>query len=156
MTVEFWEVAAAGCLGATLFALAVIDFRHGILPDVLTLPLLLAGLAVSAWREGGMPADAIVGAAAGYAFFAVVALLYRRFRGREGLGLGDAKLLAAGGAWAGWQALPFIVAVASVAALALLALRGQIVAPHQEVRFGPYLCLGVWLLYLYDASRFGF
>lgn len=147
-----WEAAL---LGWGLLALAAIDVRHGILPDALTLPLLLLGLALAAWREAAVPVDELVGAALGFAGFAAVASGYRLLRGREGLGLGDAKLLAAGGAWLGWAALPLVVCLAALSALAVVALRGKALRRDAEIRFGPYLCLGVWLLYLYDAARFG-
>jgi leader peptidase (prepilin peptidase)/N-methyltransferase len=153
------EAWMAAMLGWTLLALAAIDLRHGILPDILTLPLLLAGLAVAATREAGLPVEQVLGAVAGYLVFAGIAFLYRRGRGREGLGLGDAKLLAAAGAWLGWALLPYVVCFAAVAALAVVGVQhfaGRAVTRHLEIRFGPYLCLGAWLVFLYDAGRFGF
>src|SRR4051812_36039934 len=80
---DLGNTIAAGGLGATLLALALADLRSGILPDLLTLPLLLAGLAVSGWREGGVPTDAILGAVLGYGAFAGLAALYRRLRRRR-------------------------------------------------------------------------
>jgi leader peptidase (prepilin peptidase) / N-methyltransferase len=151
------EAVPAAILGWTLLALALIDLRHGILPDLLTLPLLLLGLAFAAAARRGLPVDEALGAAAGYAAFAGIAALYRRLRGREGLGLGDAKLLAAGGAWLGWSALPAIVAAASLSALGLAALgaaRGRPSAADREIRFGPFLCLAVWAVFLYRAVAF--
>ena len=154
---------AAGLLGWTLLALALIDRRHGILPDALTLPLLLGGLAFN-WRlEEALPADSAIGAAAGYAGFVLIRALYGRLRGREGLGLGDAKLLAAAGAWLGWAALPAVVGLAAVAALAtVLAARllsggegaAAALAPDREIRFGPFLCLAVWVVFLYRDAWF--
>jgi leader peptidase (prepilin peptidase) / N-methyltransferase len=153
---------AAGLLGWALLALALIDRRHGILPDALTLPLLLAGIAFN-WRlEGAPPADSAFGAAAGYAGFALVRAIYGRLRGREGLGLGDAKLLGAAGAWLGWAALPAVVGLAAMAALATV-LAGRLLlpgdgraalAPDKEIRFGPFLCLAVWAVFLYRDAGF--
>jgi leader peptidase (prepilin peptidase)/N-methyltransferase len=91
-----WPTAA---LGWVLLALAVIDARHFLLPDVLTLPLIPAGLAVAWWLDPGQLLHHALGAALGFVGFAGLAWVYRKLRGREGLGLGDAKLLAAAGAW---------------------------------------------------------
>ena len=102
----------ASC-GARLDAarLAVIDHRHFLLPDVLTLPLIPAGLAV-AWRST-RPCCRTTSWARSRALrrSPLIGFAYRRLRGREGLGLGDAKLLAAAGAWLGWQALPGVVLI---------------------------------------------
>ena len=94
---------ATALLGWWLLALALIDLRSWRLPDVLTLPLVVAGL-VAAWLDflpGTGLARAIAGAVLGYVALAGIAWVYRRLRHREGLGLGDAKLLAAAGAWLG-------------------------------------------------------
>lgn len=136
-------------LGWGLLLLAAIDRRIGLLPDMLTLPLVLAGLLAALFEPGALPADRAVGAAAGYLLFAGLAFAYRRLRGLDGLGLGDAKLLAAGGAWLGWQALPWVVLVGAGAALAavLVSTRGE-VSRHTAIAFGPWLALGIWLMRL--------
>lgn len=104
-------------LGWLLLTLAVLDARHYWLPDALTLPLAGLGLTIGPWVSGVTFADAAIGAAAGYGTLLAVALGYRMLRGREGLGLGDAKLLGGLGAWFGWQALPFILLGASLLGL---------------------------------------
>jgi leader peptidase (prepilin peptidase)/N-methyltransferase len=132
--------------------------RHYVLPDVLTLPLIPLGL-IAAWLDGAEALLAhVIGAAAGYLVFLLIALGYRRLRGREGLGLGDAKLLAVAGAWTGWQGLPSVVllgAGASLAFLLLLRLRGGAIRLDQAVAFGPGLCLGIWLVWLYGPLQLG-
>ena len=143
-------------LGWTLLALAWIDWRHFRLLDVLTLPLLLAGLAVT-WLEAPEDlTDHAIGAAAGYLGFAGLAWIYRTIRRRDGLGLGDAKLLAAGGAWLGWMALPHVILVAAcggiVVALAMAVRRGGLDG-SARIPFGPWLCLSIWILRLYDSSN---
>ena len=158
--IAFWSLAVlpgwlawAGCgLGWTLLALSVIDARHLILPDELTLPLIPAGLAL-AW---GVDSDKLlhhgVGAVAGFLLVLAVAAAYRRLRGREGIGLGDAKLLAAAGAWVSWQGLPSVVLLAAVTGLAGALARGVFTrsfAAQQELPFGPYLAAGFWLVWLY-------
>lgn len=131
---------------ATLLAIAAWDARHLRIPDALSLPLIAAGLAWAAWA--GEPWRAhLLGAALGYASLAGFGALFFRWRGREGLGLGDAKLFAAGGAWLGWQALPLVLALAAVAGLAF-ALATTRSRPGAEIAFGPWLALGIaagWL-----------
>lgn len=149
---EAW--LAAG-LGWVLLALARIDFSHGLLPDILTLPLALAGLAVAGLGDeldgsARLP-DAALGALAGFGALAALAWAYRRWRGRDGLGLGDAKLLGAGGAWVGAAALPLTVCLAATTALlAVLVARlaGRPIARDQAIPFGPFLCLAVWIVFL--------
>jgi leader peptidase (prepilin peptidase)/N-methyltransferase len=147
-----WLLWASLALGWTLLALAAIDLRHYLLPDALTLPLIPAGLGLAYLIEPGKLPDHATGAAAGLIGFVVIAWLYRRLRRREGLGLGDAKLLAAGGAWLGWQALPSVVALAAVVALALAlagALAGGKLGATTKIAFGPHLALAIWLVWLY-------
>ena len=146
-----WLLWASCALGWTLLTLALIDLRAHILPDVLTLPLVAAGLVV-AWLDQPMLLDLhVLGAMVGYTVFAFIAWLYRSWRGREGLGAGDAKLLAALGAWSGLGALPSIVLIASLTALAVAlaaALRGRL-ALSERIAFGPYLGAAGWIVWLY-------
>lgn len=140
------------CLfGWWLLLLAAIDRRRGILPDVLTLPLIVLGFAETAMSApadalAGVLRDRAIGAALGYLVFAGLAFLYRRLRRRDGLGLGDAKLLAAGGAWLGWAALPHVVLAAALGALiaALSRARGRASA-QTVIIFGPWLAAAIWL-----------
>jgi len=110
-------------LGWLLLTLALLDWRHFWLPDALTLPLAFFGFTLGLWTTDVALVDRVIGAAAGYLGLLAIALGYRALRGREGLGLGDAKLLGAIGAWLGWQALPFILLIA-----ASLGLAGALVA----------------------------
>lgn len=131
-----------------LVALAWIDIRTLRLPDPLTLPLIGAGL-VQSWYFTGDVWHALTGAAAGYLFFLVIEKGYRALRGQDGLGRGDAKLLAAGGAWCGWLGLPWIVLIASGSGLAFagaLTLLGR--RPAGMMPFGPFLALGIALVWL--------
>lgn len=160
IVVALWAAAvvpAGGMLWATcvlgwiLLALAILDWRCLILPDSLTLPLLALGLLV-AGLGGGAIADHGVGAAAGIGSFLLVALVYRWARGREGLGIGDAKLFGAGGAWVSWVGLPGVVLWAATAALIAILLKmaaGRAVSATDRIPFGTFLCLGIWLVWLY-------
>lgn len=139
-------------LGWLLLTLAVLDWRHFWLPDALTLPLAFLGLTAGLWTTDIPLADRIIGAAIGYGGLLAIALGYRAIRGREGLGLGDAKLLGALGAWLGWQALPFILLIASVAGLAVMLVTGRARDKTARVPLGTFLALAAcpgWLI----ASR---
>jgi len=146
-----WLLLVSCALGWTLLTLAVIDQRHFLLPDALTLPLIPAGLLVAWAIDPALVVSHLVGTLAGFAAFAAIAFAYRRLRWREGLGLGDTKLLAAAGAWLGWQALPGLVVTAAVCALAVALARtvtGDRLSGTTRIAFGSYLVLAFWLVWL--------
>ncbi len=109
-----WKGLAACAFLWTLLALAFIDADTQLLPDDLTLPLLWGGLLANLFGLFVPLASAVVGAIAGYLVLWVVYWLFKLIRGKEGMGYGDFKLLAALGAWLGWSMLPQIVLVSSV------------------------------------------
>ena len=144
-------------LGWWLLALGWIDWRHTILPDVLTLPLIVIGLAVAGVIEPERLWDPLLGVVFGYAGLWAVARAYRRLRGREGLGLGDAKLLAAAGAWVGVTGLPSVLAGAAVAALAAavgMMLTGRRLDRYSALPFGPFLAAATWLVWLFGPISY--
>jgi leader peptidase (prepilin peptidase)/N-methyltransferase len=137
--------------GWWLLTLGWIDWRSWLLPDALTLPLILAGLAAAAVLAPIELIDRALGAALGYLGLRAVEAIYRRWRGRDGLGRGDAKLLAAIGAWVGVAALPQVLLIAAFAGLlAALAMRicGIRMTAQSALPFGPFLALGAWLVWL--------
>ncbi len=146
--------AATVILFSTLAVLSLIDARTQRLPDVFTLPLILAGIAVNGLIFSA-PWAAIAGAAIGYGALVALELAYKRLRGRDGLGRGDAKLLAAGGAWCGLWLLPMILLAGSVSALlyvgGLALIRRRAPDPHQPLPFGPWLALGIALCWIWRA-----
>jgi len=147
-----WLAPMTTLLGVSLLAAAAIDLRHFLIPDGLSLPLIPAGLAVAVLEPRLDPLAHVIGAVAGGVLLLAVREVYRRLRGREGLGLGDVKLFAAGGAWIAWQGLAFTLLIASLAGLvAVLALRlrGRVLSAGDAVAFGPFLALGIWLVWLY-------
>ncbi len=146
----------AGCgLGWALLVLAAIDLRHQVLPDAITLPLLLAGLAVTARQDPGALAAHALAAALAWALLAGLSLAYRRLRGREGLGLGDTKLLAAGGAWLGPLALPYVLLLAALVTLTgagIATLAGRRIDGNTRLPFGPALAAAIFFFWLMQAS----
>jgi leader peptidase (prepilin peptidase) / N-methyltransferase len=149
-----WVDAA---LGWWLLALGWIDWRHTILPDALTLPLIVLGLAVAGDLEPERLWDPLLGVVFGYAGLWAVGWIYQRVRGREGLGLGDAKLLAASGAWVGVTGLPSVLAGAAIAALAAagaIMLAGRRLDRHSALPFGPFLAAATWLVWLFGPISY--
>lgn len=150
---DHWPTALAWAgFGAVLLALAVIDARTTWLPDALTQPLTWSGLIAAAlnWIPVSLT-DALAGAVAGYLSLWCVYWLFLWVTGKEGMGYGDFKLLAALGAWFGWQYLPAIVLIASVSGLlgALLLMWRKRLADNRQIAFGPYLAVaGAWLLFM--------
>lgn len=135
----------------TLLALAVIDARTQFLPDVLTLALMWLGLLASLGHGAGAalvdPTTAIAGAAGGYLTLWLVFHAFLLATGKEGMGFGDFKLLAAIGAWLGWQALPMVLLLASLggAVVGGLLMASGHLARGRPMPFGPWLALAGWL-----------
>jgi leader peptidase (prepilin peptidase)/N-methyltransferase len=134
---------AACVLLWTLLALTAIDADTQLLPDDLTLPLLWAGLIANLWGTFAPIGSAVIGAVAGYLSLWAVYWVFKLVRGREGMGYGDFKLLAALGAWLGWQMLPLVVLLSSVVGalvgIALILFKGR---DHSiPIPFGPYLAV---------------
>jgi leader peptidase (prepilin peptidase) / N-methyltransferase len=137
--------------GWWLLALAWTDLRCWLLPDALTLPLVVAGLAATLWLDPANLTAAALGAVLGYLGLRLVGGIYQRLRGSEGVGQGDAKLLAASGAWLGATALPQVILLAASAALAAalcLRLAGIRLGARSALPFGPFLAGATWLLWL--------
>ena len=156
--------AAAACailITWFLIALTCIDLDHQLLPDALTLPLLWLGLLASATglRSNGQslpvdPVSAIIGAAAGYLSLWAVYHGFRLLTGKEGMGHGDFKLLAALGAWLGWQMLlPVVLLSAGVGALVGIALIALRRTQHgTPIPFGPFLAGAGWIAMLWGPG----
>jgi leader peptidase (prepilin peptidase)/N-methyltransferase len=141
------------CLfGWWLLALGWIDLRCWLLPDALTLPLVVAGLAATVWLDPASLTAAALGAALGYLGLRLIGWGYRMVRGGDGIGEGDAKLLAASGAWLGAALLPQVILLAASTALAAafcLRLAGIRLGARSPLPFGPFLAFATWLLWLF-------
>ena len=129
-------------LFAAFGPLVWIDSKRRLLPDPITLPLTAIGLMTAI--AGGRGVDAVIGAALGYAVFRAASLIWLKARGVDALGHGDAKLLAAIGAFLGWAALPEVVFIAAVSGVAT-ALIPRTGASRDEIAFGPSLAMGAAL-----------
>lgn len=156
LVVPGWLAWPTAILGWLLLALSVIDWRHLILPDELTLPLLPIGLGTAACLSGDRLLDNGIGVAAGGAALALVLVTFRRLAGREGLGLGDVKLFAGAGAWVGWQGLPSVLLLGAGSGLIVALLRSWAspsTGARSPIAFGPFLALGLWLTWLYGPME---
>jgi leader peptidase (prepilin peptidase)/N-methyltransferase len=150
-------LAISCALGWVLLVLATVDAFAFRLPDILTLPLTGAGLAVAQWLpDRDLVGHTVAMLVAGLLFYAVAAA-YRSLRRKQGLGLGDVKLAGAAGAWLGWQALPYVVLLASALGLVWVGVatirRGRR-AIQERIPFGIALCFAIWVIWLYGPPEF--
>src|SRR5690554_712641 len=149
-------VAAGGALllSWALIALIFIDTDHQLLPDTITLPLLWLGLLFNLFGTFTDINSAVIGAIAGYLSLWLVYHGFRLVTGKEGMGYGDFKLLAALGAWMGWQVLPMVILLSSlvgaVVGISLILLKKQ--DRDNPIPFGPYLAAAGWLALLWGHS----
>jgi leader peptidase (prepilin peptidase)/N-methyltransferase len=143
-----WEALMAILMTLALVPIAFIDADTQLIPDSIVLPLMWVGLAMSLYApvEGAdalfiEPGDALIGAMAGYLSLWTVYQLFKLVTGKEGMGYGDFKLLAALGAWLGWQQLPMIILMSAVVG-AIVGITLMILRKHERnvpIPFGPYL-----------------
>jgi leader peptidase (prepilin peptidase)/N-methyltransferase len=147
-----------------MLAIAAIDARRFTIPDALSLPAIPAGLLASGYLldpASGLlvSLDHVIGACLGGAVFWLVREAYFRFRGREGLGLGDVKLASAGGAWIGWEHLFGAVLLASTVALGLAAalavVRRKSLSGAERIPFGTFLAPSIWMVWWVRAGAQG-
>lgn len=152
-TITDGTIFVLSCLLAwTLLGLTLIDLRLFRLPDGGTLALVVTGLGVSAMGWSGLILEHVLAAVLGFSAFAAIGAVWRRTRGIDGLGLGDAKLLAAGGAWTGLAGLPSVLIWACLSGLihaGWLGWKGGALDRQTAIPFGPALALGIWLTWLH-------
>jgi len=141
----------------TLIALTLIDYDKQLLPDDLTLPLLWLGLLISFFNVFTDTESSLIGAILGYMILWTVFQIFKLVTGKEGMGFGDFKLLAALGAWMGWQLLPQIILLSSVvgAVTGIFMLITGLTKRQQPIPFGPYLAVAGWiaLMWGHDINR---
>lgn len=144
--------AATAILGWQLLLIAIVDGENFWLPDVLTWPLAATGLIAAALSGWDQAIAHLIGAIVGFGGLWLVAWLYKRVRGRDGLGGGDPFLFAGAGAWVGWIGLPSVLLWASAAGLSLvfgLLVVRRSVSATDKLPFGVFLAVGIWLTWLY-------
>lgn len=145
---------AGSLFGWGLLALALLDVEHLWLPDAITLPIALLGLAVGAAGVGPPLLDRLIGAGFGCAAFLLIGAVYRRIRGRTGLGQGDAKLMGAIGAWLGWVPLPWVMVIAGLIGaiwIIIARLRGRKLHASSHLPLGAFLAISAWIFWLGEA-----
>ena len=149
-----WQTPALLVLSWALIVLTMIDYDHQLLPDDITLPLLWLGLLVNSFGLVTTLENALWGAMAGYGLLWGVYQVFKLVTGKEGMGYGDFKLLAALGAWLGWQALPMIILLSSlvgaVVGIGLIAIQGR--DRNIPIPFGPYLACAGFLSLLWGSE----
>ncbi|WP_195819083.1 prepilin peptidase [Roseobacter sp. MH60115] len=143
-TPEILHIWASLWLASLLIWISVWDLKHLRIPDPANALLALSGLGLAAWRADGWPAAQMAGAAVGYILFAGIGALYFQRTGQDGLGLGDAKLLGAAGAWTGLAALPGLIAFAAISALVY-----ALVTRCRRLAFGPWLSASLFLHWIF-------
>jgi len=150
---------SSACLGAllltwSLIALTFIDLDHQLLPDKITLPLVWLGILFNLFGQFTDLTSSVIGAIAGYLVLWSIYHLFRLITGKEGMGYGDFKLLAALGAWMGWQFLPMIVLLSSLVG-AVVGISLVLLKNHQRdipIPFGPYLAAAGWIALIWGDS----
>lgn len=153
-----WQALAGIVITWCLIALTMIDYDHQLLPDSITLPLLWLGLLASLMPVFVSTQTAVIGAAAGYLSLWLVYQAFKLITGKEGMGYGDFKLLAALGAWFGWEALPMIILLSSlvgaIVGITLILAAGR----NREVPipFGPYLAAAGWITMIWGEPLSGY
>lgn len=151
-----WPLALSSAwLGWTLLTLGSIDLRTFRLPNPLVALLATTGFAASLWLQAPPPVDSLIGAVAGFVALEAVRLIYRKLRGREGIGAGDPKLFAAIGAWIGWELLALTLLIAALAGLAwavAVRLGGHRIGWTDRLPLGTLLAIATWPVWLWNMA----
>ena len=137
-----------------LITLTMIDFDHQLLPDDITLPFLWLGIGINLFNVFTDINSSVLGAIFGYGILWFVYITFKIVTGKEGMGHGDFKLLAALGAWFGWQALPLIIILSSVvgAAIGISLILFKSHNRNTQIPFGPYLAIAGWVSMLWGTD----
>ncbi|WP_137808449.1 A24 family peptidase [Pseudomonas sp. G(2018)] len=160
--IHHFDLTLEGCvfivLTWSLIAVSLIDADHKILPDIIVIPLVWAGLIVNNFGLYTTSSAALWGAIGGYTSLWIISWLFRVATGQEGIGHGDLKLVSVIGAWGGWQILPFTVFLAALFGILVYSLK-RFVSVHPTTDsavfpFGPYISAAGWSVMLYSVNTF--
>ena len=149
-----WPLLYALVFAYVLITLSLIDVDHQILPDIIVLPLLWTGLIANCFSFFTDLQSAVIGAVAGYVVLWSIYQVHHKISGKEGMGYGDFKLLAAIGAWLGWEVLPVVIMLASISGTIIsigfivIAKRGRDI----PIPFGPYLAIAALVSMIWGSS----
>jgi leader peptidase (prepilin peptidase) / N-methyltransferase len=153
-----WPGVLGGALAIVMIAIAAIDARRFVIPDILVVSGLALGFVAASMVQAGQWASELADAALRGAVLALLLFgfreAYRRIRGRDGLGLGDVKLAAVAGVWLGWTEVAIAIDLAALSALAvvlLLATRGQQITGTTRVPFGLFFAPAIWFAWLFQV-----
>ena len=146
------QLIAACLLVWFLIVITWIDLDTYLIPDQLSLTLLWLGLFFSLFEFSVSPAVAIIGSLVGYLSLWLLFHVFKIFTGKEGMGYGDFKLLAAGGAWLGFEPLIVVLFVSSISGLTVALIQFIIKRGQQKIPFGPYLSIGIFVAYVWGAK----
>ncbi len=147
-----WQLLSVLMLIWFLLVITWIDIDTYLIPDQLSLSLLWLGLFCSLFELTISPAQAITGALVGYLSLWLVFHLFKLLTGKEGMGYGDFKLLAAGGAWLGPEMLIGVLFIASITGLLFAVIQMAMKKGQQKIPFGPYLSVGIWVCYVFNSE----
>ena len=149
-----WVLLFALSLSYALITLSLIDLDHHILPDVIVLPLLWIGLIANYHNYFTDLESAVLGAIFGYMVLWVIYQIHHRLTGKEGMGYGDFKLLAALGAWLGWQTIPVVLLLASISGtiISLLFIIFKNQSRDVQIPFGPYLAIAGFIALIWGGQ----
>jgi leader peptidase (prepilin peptidase)/N-methyltransferase len=138
----------------SLVVISFIDLQHQIIPDILSIPGIVAGIGLSFFPGHVQWIDSLIGALGGGGLLYLVAVVFKRVTGRDGMGGGDVKLLAMLGAWMGWRSLPFILLLSSLSGILIgggaLLMAGK--GYRVRIPFGPFLSLGAMIYFFFGPQ----
>ena len=149
------ERIAFSILFATCLALAsIIDWKHGIIPDIVNLLILLVGVVMVVRLAPANWPHHFIGGILGYAIIRIIEIVYKKLRKRDGIGQGDAKMFGAIGVWVAWSGLPFVMLIASVLSILIVLVTNLATGkPKNQLAFAPGIALGSWTVWLFELGK---
>jgi leader peptidase (prepilin peptidase)/N-methyltransferase len=154
---EGTEILSGIILALLLVWASFIDFKKKLLPNLLTVPLICLGVFQSLIGGVESTLQSILGAIVGYGSIWCIHAVYLKRTGRNGIGLGDAKLFSASGAWLGWVGLPYVMLIASFSGIVAYFARILFKPDYDNrnsIAFGPFISVGFWIVWYFDINPY--